>query len=121
MTELLKRSGYTEKNLYKKENRVPIKVIKIYYQNIINGNRWIGTKKDIIIYVTKMYAEHIPENIVLAISRQGERYIFGKKEDILGELKKNLLCSKGPLYADKTIPHIIFEHELRGGLANIYE
>jgi hypothetical protein len=120
MAELLKRDGYTERNLYKKENRVPIKVMKIFYQNVTQRNNLSGSECDMLLYVTRSYSNEIPDNIILVVGRDGKRYLFEKEDDITGGLEKNLLCSKGPLHITKDIPHILLKHEMKEGLETIY-
>jgi hypothetical protein len=121
LKELMKRDGYTEKNLYTRENRIPIKVTKTFFQHISRGTRWIEAKGEIIIYVTKTYTEKIPDNIVLAIRANGERYICEKEEDVLGGPEKYLLHSNGPMFSKRYIPHILWTSEIKEGLKYLYK
>jgi hypothetical protein len=117
--ETLRKSGYSKKNLYTRENRTPIKITKIIEKDW--ANEWSGRDVEEIIYVTKCYAEKIPNNIVIALNCEDERFLLKTDKD-LNDIEKRLLVSYKPgLEKYDLIPHILFKKELREGLNYIYK
>jgi hypothetical protein len=117
----LKEYGYTRKNLYTRENRVPLKTTKIFFPDLTEVGNWNGSKEERIIYVTKYFASKMPDNIILALNWRDGRYIFEKEEDLFANVNFNILHSFGPAFDDTLIPHIILEEELREGLKFLYD
>lgn len=116
--KLLKESGYTQKSLYTRENRTPIKTIKFFYQDI--SGEWFEESKEMIVYVTNFYASKIPDNVIVALNSRGERYLLDKEKE-LDKPFESLLLSYEPKYDMHFVPHILFKDELREGLSYIYK
>jgi hypothetical protein len=77
---LMKQFGYTRKNLYTKENRTPIKLTKIISKDF--SDEYTGRDVEEMIYVTKYYGENIPDNIVIVINMEDERFLLKTDKDL---------------------------------------
>jgi hypothetical protein len=116
----LAKFGYTKENLYTKENRVAQKVKKIYRQTLLHPKySWNdGTleEDEQIVYVTKLFATQMPDEIYIMIAYDDSRVVL-TKDWIKGQRIEEfnvLIETAGPGYDDVTVPHIIFESELKG-------
>jgi hypothetical protein len=97
---------------------LPVKITKYYRQDFYGG--WNKVYGEIIVFVTKQYAEKIPDNIVLVLTFENSRYLLDEGKDF-NNLDEKLLFSYAPFYLKFFVPHIIFEDELEEGLKYLYK
>lgn len=109
--------GYTTENLYTMENRIQKQAAKVFNQTLYQPKYSYPENEiehGVVVFVTKEVANMLPEGFVLKRTYDDARYVYACEQDAFDDTKQPLFKTMGSGYDERTIPHIIFQDELKG-------